>query len=57
MGIGDKSILSVGTDLKATTLETVSYTHLTAKEPGAQGSQQRRRKPATGGKNSTKTQK
>ena len=29
----------------------------TAKEPGAQGSQQRRRKPAAGGKNSTKTQK
>lgn len=32
-------------------------TKQTAKEPGAQGSQQRRRKPAAGGKNSTKTQK
>lgn len=37
--------------------ETKNRQKQTAKEPGAQGSQQRRRKPAAGGKNSTKTQK
>ena len=37
--------------------ETKNRQKHTAKEPGAQGSQQRRRKPAAGGKNSTKTQK
>ena len=37
--------------------ETKNRQKQTAKEPGAQGSQQRGRKPAAGGKNSTKTQK
>ena len=37
--------------------ETKNRQKQTAKEPGAQGSQQRRRQPAAGGKNSTKTQK
>ena len=37
--------------------ETKNRQKQTAKEPGAQGSQQRRRKPTAGGKNSTKTQK
>ena len=37
--------------------ETKNRQKQTAKEPGAQGSQQRRRKPTADGKNSTKTQK
>ena len=37
--------------------ETKNRQKQTAKEPGAQGSQQRRRKSEAGGKNSTKTQK